>query len=152
MYLLRKVYANLPVRCHHGALQGHRRVQELSLIHISTVTQKVSSGFNLNLGLFKIGRQKSTTEKFYDFLSNSQKSVFGETEIEVRHRKHELQTISSARKRMAANFLHEEFLDALYNVPLQEVIDEFGLFVITKYYSCLLYTSCYCYIHILDFC
>lgn len=101
----------------------------------STVTQKVSSGFNLNLGLFKIGRQKSTTEKFYDFLSNSQKSVFGETEIEVRHRKHELQTISSARKRMAANFLHEEFLDALYNVPLQEVIDEFGLFVITKYYS-----------------
>lgn len=36
---------------------------------------------------------------------------------------------------MAANFLHEEFLDALYNVPLQEIIDEFGLFVITKYYS-----------------
>ena len=101
----------------------------------STVNKKVSSGFSLNLGLFKLGRKKTTTERFHTELIDERESAFGEVEVEVRHMKHEMQTISTARKRIATNFLHPDFLDVLYNTPMQEILDEYGVFVITKYYT-----------------
>ncbi len=101
----------------------------------STVNKKVSSGFSLNLGLFKLGRKKTTTERFHTQVIDERESAFGEVEVEVRHMKHEMQTISTARKRIATNFLHQDFLDVLYNTPMQDILDEYGVFVVTKYYT-----------------
>lgn len=101
----------------------------------SEITKKVSKGFSLNLGLFKLGRKKIIREKFSSHVVQEQESAFGEIEIEVRHKKHELQTLSNVKKKIAANYLYPEFMEALYNVPIQNIIDEYGLFVIAKYYS-----------------
>jgi hypothetical protein len=101
----------------------------------SSVTKKVNSGFELNLGLFKAGRKKTITEKFGSKLENENKNVYGEVWVEVRNGLHSLQTISSARKRIAADYLNEIFLDALYNTSIVELLDEFGPFVLTGYYT-----------------
>lgn len=63
------------------------------------VEKKVSSGFSLNLGLFKIGRKKKISEKFNESLIEESRRVYGEVSIEVRSGTYLVSTTSSATKK-----------------------------------------------------
>lgn len=99
------------------------------------IERKISSGFSLNLGLFKIGRKKKLNEKFNESIINESTRVYGEVSIEVRNGSYIMSATSSATKKMAANSLTSSFLDDLYNSSIVEVLDQYGPFVITGYYS-----------------
>ena len=98
-------------------------------------TKKVSSGFSLNLLIFKFGRQKETTETFKSQTIDENRQVFGEVGIEVRDKAYQISTTSATLKNLAANALSEDFKFDLYFAPMVEVLDNYGPFVITGYYS-----------------
>ena len=72
-------------------------------------TKKVSSGFSLNLLIFKFGREKKTTETFKTQTINENRQVFGEVDVEVRDQAYQISTTSATLKNLAANALSEYF-------------------------------------------
>ena len=98
-------------------------------------TKKVSSGFSLNLLIFKFGREKKTTETFKTQTINENRQVFGEVDVEVRDQAYQISTTSATLKNLAANALSEDFKFDLYFAPMVEVLNNYGPFVITGYYS-----------------
>jgi len=98
-------------------------------------TKTVKSGFKLNVGPFKFGREKTIKETFIHNTDNSEKTVHGELSIEVVNGMLNLQTAPSALKRIAADYLDELFVDALYNSSMVELMQSYGEFVLTGYYT-----------------
>lgn len=98
-------------------------------------TKTVKSGFSLNLGPFKFGRQKTIKETFIHNTDDSEKAVYGELSIEVVNGMLNLQTAPSALKRISADYLDELFVDALYNSSMVELMQSYGEFVLTGYYT-----------------
>lgn len=101
----------------------------------SSVIRKVNSGFQLNVGLFKIGKKKKTTETFRSVLTTEDKSIIGEVSAEVRHGMFTLTTTDVVTKRIAAEYLDETFLSSLYNKPVEMLLKENGTFVLTSYFT-----------------
>lgn len=101
----------------------------------SSVVKKVNSGFQLNLGIFKIGKKKKTTETFRSVLTTENESTIGEVSAEVRHGMFTLTTTDVATKRIAAEYLDETFLSSLYNKPIEMLLKENGTFVLTSYFT-----------------
>ena len=100
-----------------------------------TFTKTVKSGFSLNLGPFKFGRQKTIKETFVHNTDDSEKVVHGELSIEVVNGMLNLQTAPSALRKIAADYLDELFVDALYNSSMVELMQSYGEFVLTGYYT-----------------
>ncbi|MDR0891874.1 MAG: hypothetical protein LBN24_04605 [Mediterranea sp.] len=101
----------------------------------SSITKNVKKGFSLNLGIFSFGRKKTTSETFIHNSDNTQNEVYGELSIEVLNGMFSLQTTPSALKRIAADYLDELFIDALYNSSMVELLHSYGDFVLTGYYT-----------------
>lgn len=91
-----------------------------------TFTKTVKSGFSLNLGPFKFGRQKTIKETFVHNTDDSEKVVHGELSIEVVNGMLNLQTAPSALRKIAADYLDELFVDALYNSSMVELMQSYG--------------------------
>lgn len=101
----------------------------------SSVIRKVNSGFQLNVGIFKIGKKKKTTETFRSVLTTEDESTIGEVSAEVRHGMFTLTTTDVVTKRIAAEYLDETFLSSLYNKPIEMLLKENGTFVLTSYFT-----------------
>lgn len=101
----------------------------------SSVIKKVNSGFQLNVGIFKIGKKKKTTETFRSVLTTENESTIGEVTAEVRHGMFTLTTTDVVTKRIAAEYLDETFLSSLYNKPVEMLLKENGTFVLTSYFT-----------------
>ena len=101
----------------------------------SSFTKTVKSGFSLNIGPFKLGRKKTVTDIFKHNTSNSEQAVHGELSVEVINGMISLQTAPSALRRISADYLDELFVDALYNSSMVELIQSYGEFVLTSYYT-----------------
>lgn len=108
-------------------------------------TKKVSSGFQLNLGLFKLGRKKKTEETFKSELTSSQKVVYGELNLLLKNSSFNLQVSDGSRKFYARECLSSVFLRNLYSSTIGNIIDTYGDFVLTGYVTggkaCALYTG-----------
>ncbi len=98
-------------------------------------TKEISSGFSINLLIFKFGREKKTTETFKTQTIDENRQVFGEVDVEVRDQAYQISTTSATLKNLAANALSEDFKFDLYFAPMVEVLNNYGPFVITGYYS-----------------
>lgn len=98
-------------------------------------TKTVKSGFSLNIGPFKLGREKTIKETFIHNTDDSEKTVYGELSLEVVNGMLNLQTGSSALKKIAGDYLDELFVDALYNSSMVELMQSYGEFVLTGYYT-----------------
>lgn len=101
----------------------------------SSFTRTIKSGFSLNLGVFKFGRKKTVTETFIHNTADEEKAAHGELSIEVINGMLSLQTAPSALRRISADYLDELFVDALYNSSMVELIQSYGEFVLTGYYT-----------------
>ena len=108
-------------------------------------TKKVASGFQLNLGLFKLGRKKKTEETFKSELTSSQKVVYGELNLMLKNSSFNLQASDGARKFYARECLSPVFLRNLYSSTLGNILDTYGECILTGYITggkaCALYTG-----------
>lgn len=101
----------------------------------SSFTKTVKSGFALNVGPFKFGRKKTVTDTFIHNTADDKRAVHGELSIEVVNGMLSLQTVPSALRRISADYLDELFIDALYNSSMVELIQSYGEFVLTGYFT-----------------
>lgn len=101
----------------------------------SSYTKTVKTGFSLNIGPFKMGRTKTITDIFKHNTDNSEQAVHGELSVEVINGMISLQTAPSALRRISADYLDELFVDALYNSSMVELMQSYGEFVLTSYYT-----------------
>ncbi|WP_333888489.1 MAC/perforin domain-containing protein [Sphingobacterium siyangense] len=101
----------------------------------TNITKKVSAGFNLNLGLFSLGAKRTTTEKFSNNTMETSRSVSGQLNIEVRDAMYRMDLSPSSMRRIASGYMDSWFLDDLYNSTIVDVLNTYGPFVITGYYS-----------------
>ncbi len=99
----------------------------------SSVTKKVTSGLSLNIGIFKFGRKKTTTEVFTSQITNSNNVVYGELNLDIKNSSFALQTAEGARKLYARECLSETFMKNLYSTTLGGMLDEYGDFVLAGY-------------------
>ena len=99
----------------------------------STVTKKVASGFSLNLGLFKFGRKKTTTEVFTTQITSSRNYVFGELNLDIRNSSFSLQTAEGTRRFYARECLSNSFMKNLYASTIGDILNTYGDFVLAGY-------------------
>lgn len=99
----------------------------------STVTKKVSSGVSLNLGVFKIGRKKTTSEIFKYSLTSSAKVVYGELNLDIKNSSFRLQGSDGARRFYARECLSNTFMKNLHSTTIGEILNEYGDFVLAGY-------------------
>lgn len=99
----------------------------------SQVTKTVKTGFKLNLGLFKIGRQKKMTEIFKSSSTYENNRVYGELDLEVRGNQYELLTTTAQRKIYAREYLSPTFLTDLYRGTIGDLLNAYGHFVLRSY-------------------
>lgn len=99
----------------------------------SQVSKTVKSGFSLNVGLFKIGREKKMTELFKSSSSFGTNCVYGELNIEIKGSQYELLSTADKRKIYARECLSQTFLTDLYRGTIGNLIDSYGPFVLRSY-------------------
>ena len=99
----------------------------------SQVSRTVKAGFSLNLGLFKIGREKKMTELFKNSFSSESNCVYGELNLEIKGSQYELLTTAAKRKIYARECLSETFLTDLYRGTMGNLIEVYGPFVLRSY-------------------
>lgn len=96
-------------------------------------TKKIASGFSLNLGLFKIGRKKTTEKVFGSAYSYTNNTVFGELTIAYYNSSFNLQASEGSRKVYARDCLSDVFLRNLYSSTIGDILDTYGDYVLTGY-------------------
>lgn len=99
----------------------------------SSSTTKVSSGFELNLGIFKIGNKKTYYKHFASTLLENSNSVFGQLDIEIQDANYNLAVNSNRLKQIRKDYLKDDFIDDLYNLSVEESFSFYGPFVISGF-------------------
>lgn len=99
----------------------------------STVTNSISGGAKLNLGLFSIGNKNSLSTVFSKAITEEQNATFGELNIIVRDSCYRMQYSSNIQEKINAKYLSELFKDELYNTHPSEFFSNYGGFVLTNY-------------------
>lgn len=103
--------------------------------HYSTESKTIKTGFSLNLGLFSIGKKRTTVETFRKFINETMEQTYGEMNILFAHGKFMLLNSSGSTKVYARQFLRRSFINNLYTSPISSVIDSYGDFVVVGYYT-----------------
>lgn len=101
----------------------------------SLIREKFSKGFELDLWLFKIGRKKTMERIFARQYLQQSRDALGELTIEVQHALYSLLQTSLVNQRIAGEYLRPDFVEILYNSTMDEVVDAYGAFVATGYYT-----------------
>lgn len=97
----------------------------------SNYSRKISGGFSLNLGLFKIGTKHKFDKAFSTDFIEDNKRVWGELNVTVRDASHELLMSTNTIKKIRDNYIRPSFIDELYNSPTSEIVKNYGGMVIT---------------------
>ena len=96
-------------------------------------SKKVDSGFKLNLGLFKIGRKKTTTSVFKSDVVSEEKVVYGELNLLYQHSSFALQASDGARRFYARECQSSVFMRNLYSSTIGDILNTYGEYVLTGY-------------------
>ena len=103
--------------------------------HFSTESKTIKTGFSLNLGLFSIGKKRTTVETFRTFINETMEQTYGEMNILFAHGKFMLLNSSGSTKVYARQFLRRSFINNLYNSTISSVINSYGDLVVVGYYT-----------------
>jgi hypothetical protein len=95
----------------------------------------VTAGFSLNLGLFSVGAKNKWTTVYSSSLLSETNRVFGELNVEVKGSSYMLSTTTNARGKMMEGYINPTFIDEIYNSTRKELVDTYGPFVLTNYYT-----------------
>lgn len=99
----------------------------------SQISKSVKTGFNLSIGLFKIGRESMLSEKFSSSFNYGTNVVFGELNIEVRGSQFELNCTPEKLRVYAGQCLSSTFQTDLYRGTIGGIISRYGPFVLRSY-------------------
>ena len=103
--------------------------------HFSTESKTIKTGFSLNLGLFSIGKKRTTVETFRTFINETMEQTYGEMNILFAHGKFMLLNSSGSTKVYARQFLRRSFINNLYTSTISSVINSYGDLVGVGYYT-----------------
>lgn len=103
--------------------------------HNSKIAKTVTAGFSLNFKIFSIGAKKRTTEVFKSVIDNINEATYGELNINFTNNQFTLQNSVATRKLFARQFLTKSFVRSLYNSPVSSVLNSYGDFVLTGYFT-----------------
>lgn len=103
--------------------------------HFSTESKTIKTGFSLNLGLFSIGKKRTTVETFRTFINETMEQTYGEMNILFAHGKFMLLNSSGSTKVYARQFLRRSFINNLYTSTISSVINSYGDLVVVGYYT-----------------
>ena len=103
--------------------------------HFSTESKTIKTGFSLNLGLFSIGKKRTTVENFRTFINATMEQSYGEMNILFAHGKFMLLNSSGSTKVYARQFLRRSFINNLYTSTISSVINSYGDLVVVGYYT-----------------
>ena len=103
--------------------------------HFSTESKTIKTGFSLNLGLFSIGKKRTTVETFRTFINETMEQTYGEMNILFAHGKFMLLNSSGSTKVYARQFLRRSFINNLYTSTVSSVINSYGDLVVVGYYT-----------------
>ena len=101
----------------------------------STITKKVKGGFKLNLGIFSIGANSEMTRIFKYSNMQEKKRVYGELNVNIIASSYELMHDADDKKEIAEKYLDPMFLKKLYNNSYRNLINFYGPFIVTGFYS-----------------
>lgn len=103
--------------------------------HFSTESKTIKTGFSLNLGLFSIGKKRTTVETFRTFINETMEQTYGEMNILFAHGKFMLLNSCGSTKVYARQFLRRSFINNLYTSTISSVINSYGDLVVVGYYT-----------------
>lgn len=103
--------------------------------HFSTESKTIKTGFSLNLGLFSIGKKRTTVETFRTFINETMEQTYGEMNMLFAHGKFMLLNSSGSTKVYARQFLRRSFINNLYTSTISSVINSYGDLVVVGYYT-----------------
>lgn len=103
--------------------------------HYSTESKTIKTGFSLNLGLFSIGKKRTTVETFRTFINETMEQAYGEMNILFAHGKFMLLNSSGSTKVYARQFLRRSFINNLYTSTISSIINSYGDLVVVGYYT-----------------
>ena len=103
--------------------------------HFSTESKTIKTGFSLNLGLFSIGKKRTTVETFRTFINETMEQTYGEMNILFAHGIFMLLNSSGSTKVYARQFLRRSFINNLYTSTISSVINSYGDLVVVGYYT-----------------
>lgn len=98
------------------------------------INKMVSSEFSFNSNIFTSWKKKVITNLF-DKLVNIEKATLGEVEKSFLYAQYTLAASASYRKLSAGMFQSNIFTKSLYNYPMASILDIYGEFVLTDYYT-----------------
>lgn len=107
-------------------------------------TSIVTTGLALDFKIFKIGAQETIKNIFKCSDVQLDESVFGELGIKFYDRKYQLYIPSSSQKDIYRNYLCKDFTKELYYTTPDEIIQNYGGFVLTQFISGAQATALYC--------
>lgn len=97
----------------------------------SRIGKKISSEFTFNPNVFATGKKEAITRLF----GNIEKATYGELEISFINGQSTLNHLSSSKIRYISQFQNHLFTQILYNVPMTSILNEFGEFILTDYFT-----------------
>lgn len=98
-------------------------------------TEKVTTGLDLNFGIFSFGN-KNTIETIYTKnIANESKRVFGELDVNVWARKYYIKMSSHLKKKIIQKYLNKTFIEEIHSITSREFIETYGPFVLVDYYT-----------------
>lgn len=99
----------------------------------STIKNSVSTGANVNLGLFSFGNKNNIKSIFTNTFAEDKNTVFGELNVIIRDSCYRMQYSSNIQQKIKEQYLTENFKDELYNTHPSEFLTNYGGFVLTDY-------------------
>lgn len=99
----------------------------------SSSTTTVDAGFKLNFGIFSIGNKNTYYNYFTSSLITSSKSVFGQLDIVIKDAIYNLAVNSNRLNQLRKDYLENDFIDDLYNLPPYEFYSFYGPFLMTNF-------------------
>lgn len=101
--------------------------------HKSKFSEKLSTGFSLDLKVLSLGKKESMTNTFKHLTDQTNQIATGELSINFANNQFTLQCSEANRKVYARNFLTKPFIESLYNSPIASTLLNYGDFVLTGY-------------------
>lgn len=100
-------------------------------LYDSRFGKKVSSEFTFNPKVFATEKKEAITKLF----GNIEKATYGELEVSFLKGQSTLNHLPSSRLWYISQFQNHIFTNILYNAPMASILNEFGEFILTDYFT-----------------
>lgn len=106
-----------------------------SLRNVTNNTNKITSGFKLNLVLFSIGKEITYSKIFNSNISREQTHIWGEYDLLYKAKRIGLETTDASLKTIAYRNINDQFLHSIFSFPISDYIRKKGFLVVTDMYT-----------------